>query len=46
MCLARAVLYNKDQSKKNNVINDMKNKVTTAGNEVQGCLCLGELGKL
>jgi hypothetical protein len=46
MCLARAVLYNKDQSKKGNVINDMKNKVITPGNEVQGCLCLGELGKL
>jgi hypothetical protein len=34
MCLARAVLYNKDQGKKVNVINDMKLKVTTPGNEV------------
>ena len=46
MCLARAVIFNKDQGKRANVINDMKNKVTTPGNEVQGCLCLGELGKL
>lgn len=46
MCLARAVIYNKDQGKKANVINDMKAKINTQGNEVQGCLCLGELGKL
>ena len=46
MCLARAVIYNKDQGKKANVINDMKVKITTPGNEIQGSLCLGELGKL
>ena len=46
MCLARAVVFNKDQGKKVNVINDMKNKLNAIGNEVQGCLCLGELGKL
>jgi hypothetical protein len=43
---ARAAYYNKDASKKNAVINDMNGKITQPGNEVKGCLCLGELGIL
>jgi hypothetical protein len=41
---ARAAHFNKDQSKKINLINDMFAKINQAGNEVKGCLCLGELG--
>ena len=41
---ARVAFFNKDASKKNNVINDMNSKISQPGNEVKGCLCLGELG--
>ena len=41
---ARVAFFNKDASKKNNVINDMNSKISQLGNEVKGCLCLGELG--
>ena len=43
---ARAAHFNKDVSKKNNLINDMFAKIGQAGNEVKGSLCLGELGQL
>jgi len=46
MSFAQVTVNSKDASKKNNVINDLKQKINTPGNEVQGCLCLGELGKL
>jgi hypothetical protein len=43
---ARAAFYSKDAAKKGSVINDMNGKITQKGNEVKGCLCLGELGIL
>lgn len=41
---ARVAFYNKDASKNAHAINDMNTKISEVGNEVKGCLCLGELG--
>lgn len=45
-CIARAMVFSKNANKKITATNDMIQKIGTQGNEVQGCLCLGELGKL
>jgi hypothetical protein len=43
--LAKIVVTSKDANKKNVLLNDLKTKLTQAGNEVQAALGLGELGK-
>jgi hypothetical protein len=40
------MVYSKNAAKKVQATNDMIQKIGTSGNEVQGCLCLGELGSL
>ncbi|TNV72944.1 hypothetical protein FGO68_gene9894 [Halteria grandinella] len=46
MALARIAVHHKDANKKHSILNDLKTKIATPGNEVQASLALGELGKL
>lgn len=46
MALARIAVHHKDANKKLSILNDLKTKIATPGNEVQASLALGELGKL
>lgn len=46
MALAKIAVCSKDANKKVNLLNDLKTKISMAGNEIQACLGLGELGKI